>query len=123
MANGIRFASFPHQNFVLYMVHIILFPQYISHAILICLQGTSYFLLVHIWCYDSFEAMTEAKVKMSGDEEWSTLRKSRSKLLNSRGNQVLMAFTYWQPQFDHLSNKIFELRSYTLKVCSVSPDT
>ena len=66
--------------------------------------------------------MTEAKQKLGVDEEWTTLRRSRSKLLNSRGNQVLMAFTYWQPQFDHLSKKIFELRSYTLKVGSGSPD-
>lgn len=70
---------------------------------------------VHIWCYDSFEEMTEAKQKLNTDEEWTTLRRSRSKLLHSRSNQVLMAFTYWQPQFDHLTNKIFELRSYTLK--------
>ena len=82
----------------------------------------SLFLVVHIWCYDSFESMTEAKQKLGVDEEWTTLRRSRSKLLNSRGNQVLMAFTYWQPQFDHLSKKIFELRSYTLKVGSGSPD-
>ena len=78
--------------------------------------------LVHIWCYDGFEAMTEAKQKLDVDEEWVTLRRSRSKMLNSRGNQVLMAFTYWQPQFDHLSNKMFELRSYTLRVSSGSPD-
>ena len=60
--------------------------------------------------------MTEAKQKLDIDEEWITLRRSRSKLLNSRSNQVLMAFTYWQPQFDQLSSKLFELRSYTLKV-------
>ena len=60
--------------------------------------------------------MTEAKEKLSSDKEWVELRRRRSKLLNSRGNQVLMAFTYWQPQFDHMSDKIFELRSYTLRV-------
>jgi len=63
--------------------------------------------------------MTEVKQKLNDDKEWMTLRRSRSQLLNSRGNQVLMAFTYWKPQFDHLSDKIFELRSYTLKVSFV----
>ncbi|XP_065904426.1 protein NipSnap homolog 1-like [Dysidea avara] len=70
---------------------------------------------VHIWCYDSFEAMAEAKMKLSNDKEWADMKKARSKLLLSRSNQVLMAFTYWKPQFDHMSDKIFELRSYTLR--------
>ena len=89
-----------------------------SHIYSYCVTNYSVHIssLVHIWCYDGFEAMTEAKQKLDVDEEWITLRKSRSKLLNSRSNQVLMAFTYWQPQFDQLSSKLLELRSYTLKV-------
>jgi len=55
-------------------------------------------------------------VKLSNDKEWVEMKQARSKLLLSRSNQVLMAFTYWKPQFDHKSDKIFELRSYTLRV-------
>ena len=86
---------------------------------LYCSYSGLYFMvspLVHIWCYDSFEAMAEAKMKLSNDKEWADMKKARSKLLLSRSNQVLMAFTYWKPQFDHMSDKIFELRSYTLRV-------
>jgi len=44
----------------------------------------------------------------------------RNKMLRSRKNQILLAFSFWGDIKQRPGNSIYELRSYVLKVGSLS---
>ena len=52
-------------------------------------------------------------------QDFIEFRKNRNKMLRSRKNQILLAFSFWPEMAPRPPSNIYELRSYTLKVHSL----
>ncbi len=50
-------------------------------------------------------------------QEFVDFRINRNKMLRSRKNQILLAFSFWGEIEERKGPNIYELRSYVLKVC------
>uniref|UniRef100_UPI00358E296D protein NipSnap homolog 1-like n=1 Tax=Myxine glutinosa TaxID=7769 RepID=UPI00358E296D len=71
---------------------------------------------VHLWRYiGGYPALTEVMEKLKQSKEYATFRKERSHLLQSRKNQLLMEFSFWNEPKPRTGPNIYELRSYQLR--------
>ena len=53
-------------------------------------------------------------------QHWNEYNKSRSKMIQRRGSQVVLPFTFWDPADPDPQRPpkgIYEMRTYTLRVC------
>ncbi|KAL8576122.1 hypothetical protein ACOMHN_001472 [Nucella lapillus] len=71
---------------------------------------------IHIWSYrGGYPVLNEANRIYRTDKDFIEFRKNRNKMLRSRRNQILLAFSFWPEMVPRPPSNIYELRSYTLK--------
>ncbi|XP_076435171.1 protein NipSnap-like isoform X2 [Babylonia areolata] len=71
---------------------------------------------IHIWSYKGgYPVLNEANRIYRTDQDFIQFRKNRNKMLRSRKNQILLAFSFWPEIAPRPPSNIYELRSYTLK--------
>ncbi|XP_076452278.1 protein NipSnap-like [Babylonia areolata] len=71
---------------------------------------------VHLWAYKGgYPMLNETNRIYRTDKDFIEFRKNRNKMLRSRRNQILLAFTFWPEMTPRPPSNIYELRSYTLK--------
>ncbi|CAD5112386.1 DgyrCDS1607 [Dimorphilus gyrociliatus] len=72
---------------------------------------------VHLWKYPGgYEVLNEATEVYRTDPQLEKFRLNRNKMLRSRKNQILLAFSFWgEPKQRPAEKNIYELRSYVLK--------
>lgn len=71
---------------------------------------------IHIWSYPGgYPVLNRANQIYRTDKDFIEFRKARNKMLRSRKNQILLAFSFWPEIAPRPPNHIYELRSYTLK--------
>lgn len=58
--------------------------------------------------------------RLSQDPDYIQFQKELKPLLLSRNNDVMLEFSFWQTSPPMVTNGIFELRKYNLKVCLFS---
>jgi len=74
-------------------------------------------LVVHLWRYlDGFKAFKEANIILNKQCWYTEMRYERSKMINSRTNQLLYEFSFWNEVTPRKGPNIYELRSYHLRV-------
>ena len=74
--------------------------------VLHCHKNQSYMTLI-LWFHFEYAFIFQ---------EFIDFRIKRNKMLRSRRNQILLAFSFWGPLKKREGSNIYELRSYTLKV-------
>ncbi|KAL5015001.1 hypothetical protein ScPMuIL_009271 [Solemya velum] len=71
---------------------------------------------IHIWQYPGgYPQLNEATEKYRTDKDFIQFRTARNKMLRSRKNQILLAFSFWPEPAPRDGRNIYEMRSYTLK--------
>ncbi|KAK2169057.1 hypothetical protein LSH36_12g04001 [Paralvinella palmiformis] len=71
---------------------------------------------VHLWKYPGgYPILNKATEIYRTDKEFIDFRLNRNKMLRSRKNQILLAFSFWGEIKPRSDKNIYELRSYTLK--------
>ncbi|KAK7487907.1 hypothetical protein BaRGS_00020808 [Batillaria attramentaria] len=71
---------------------------------------------IHIWSYPGgYPVLNRANQIYRTDKDFIEFRKNRNKMLRSRKNQILLAFSFWPEIGPRPAHHIYELRSYTLK--------
>jgi hypothetical protein len=55
--------------------------------------------------------------KLSQDSDYKDYLKKLAPLITSRENGMMLEFSFWQTSPPKVTNGIFELRKYNLKVC------
>lgn len=72
---------------------------------------------VHLWRYrGGYTALNAATLSYRTDPEFTEFRQSRNKMLRSRRNQIMLAFSFWgDVPLSREGDNIYELRTYTLK--------
>nr|CAB3264335.1 protein NipSnap homolog 1 [Phallusia mammillata] len=72
--------------------------------------------VVHLWRYkDGFPSVRETNSFLGKEDWYKTMRKDRSKMLNSRSNELLYEFSFWNEVVPREGPNIYELRTYHLK--------
>jgi hypothetical protein len=75
-----------------------------------------FFSLVHIWEYKGYPGHKQTMEKLSQDPDYIQFTKDLKPLLISRENGMMLEFSFWQTSPPKVTNGIFELRKYNLKV-------
>ncbi|XP_052074740.1 protein NipSnap-like isoform X2 [Mytilus californianus] len=71
---------------------------------------------VHIWEYKGgYPVLNNATEIYRTDRDFIEYRLARNKMLRSRKNQILLAFSFWPKLEPRNGKNIYEMRSYTLK--------
>ncbi|XP_057688105.1 protein NipSnap homolog 1 [Corythoichthys intestinalis] len=71
---------------------------------------------VHLWRYrGGYPALTECLNKLKVNKEYLEFRRERAKMLNSRRNQLLLEFSFWNEPLPRPGPNIYEMRSYSIK--------
>ncbi|XP_059486790.1 protein NipSnap [Neocloeon triangulifer] len=71
---------------------------------------------LHLWKYTGgFASIDNARKVLTVDKEYTTLEKTRGKMLRARNLQFLLAFSYWPQIIPRAGGNLYEIRSYTLK--------
>ncbi|ESO97698.1 hypothetical protein LOTGIDRAFT_104108 [Lottia gigantea] len=71
---------------------------------------------IHIWEYDGgYPMLNETNAVYRTDKDFIDFRRERNKMLRSRKNQILLAFSFWPKPVAREPSNIYELRSYVLK--------
>ncbi|XP_076312278.1 protein NipSnap-like [Tachypleus tridentatus] len=71
--------------------------------------------VVHIWRYSGYAAAHKAMETYRTDTELQKLQNDRVKLVRSRENQLMLAFSYWGHPEAQKRDCNYEMRSYVLK--------
>ncbi|XP_070572843.1 protein NipSnap homolog 1-like isoform X1 [Ptychodera flava] len=72
---------------------------------------------IHLWLYENgYRDIMETRAMLNSDPNYLKYKRERSKMLISRENQLLQAFSFWgDPEPRTTKNNIYEMRSYHLK--------
>ncbi|XP_002739910.1 protein NipSnap homolog 2-like [Saccoglossus kowalevskii] len=71
---------------------------------------------VHIWLYENgYKDIMQTRAMLLEDPEYVKYKKERLKMLVSRRNQLLQAFSFWGEPDPREPGNIYEMRSYHLK--------
>ncbi|XP_077995556.1 protein NipSnap homolog 2-like isoform X2 [Glandiceps talaboti] len=72
---------------------------------------------VHLWLYENgYRDIMQTRSMLNTDPYYLKYKKARAKMLISRRNQLLQAFSFWgEPEPREHQNNIYEMRSYQLK--------
>ncbi|XP_046550104.1 protein NipSnap-like isoform X1 [Haliotis rubra] len=71
---------------------------------------------IHIWAFKGgYPVLNRANQIYRTDQDFIKFRKNRNKMLRSRRNQILLAFSFWPELKPREGKSIYELRSYVLK--------
>ncbi|XP_064612200.1 protein NipSnap-like isoform X1 [Liolophura sinensis] len=71
---------------------------------------------IHIWSYKGgYPVLNNANLIYRTDEDFIEFRRRRNKMLRSRSNQIMLAFSFWPEPEPRPPKNIYELRSYVLK--------
>lgn len=71
---------------------------------------------IHIWSYPGgYPVLNNATNIYRTDKDFIDFRLARNKMLRSRKNQILLAFSFWPEPAPRPPSNIYEMRSYTLK--------
>lgn len=71
---------------------------------------------IHLWKYPGgYPVLNNATQIYRTDQDFIEYRINRNKMLRSRKNQILLAFSFWGDVQPRQGKWIYELRSYTLK--------
>lgn len=73
---------------------------------------------IHIWEFNNYPGYTEAWNMLRRDEEYQKFQTKLRPMLNSRKNQILLEFAFWNNSAPANHGGIYELRSYTIRVYS-----
>lgn len=57
--------------------------------------------------------------RLAKDPNYKEFMKKLAPLINSRESGMMLEFSFWQTSPPKVTNGIFELRKYTLKVCVI----
>jgi len=72
--------------------------------------------VVHLWRYkDGFASFKQANRRLAKEDWYQEMWEDRSKMLQSRTNQLLYEFSFWNEIEPRKGPNIYELRSYHLK--------
>jgi hypothetical protein len=73
-------------------------------------------IVVHIWEYKGYPGHKQTSERLEQDPDHIEFMKRLRPLLISRESGIMLEFSFWQTSPPKVTNGIFELRKYNLKV-------